>query len=471
MAHILQTLTDVDERATIVSIDGIGAYDLISRNATLQGLLTMEDGDRVLPFVRWLPWVPIHRHVGRRDGGVPRHTARGGRGAGRPLDAHVVCTWTALVIQERLLEGERVFAFLDDIYVVCMPERVADVYAIIQQELFAHARISVHHRKTQVWNRGGIVPQDIDIITAAARVRVPDAVVWRGAQELPAARQGLKVLGAPTGHPQYVQEFLRRKSEEQVLFERIPLVNDPQVGWLLLWMCASTRANFWLRMVSPELTLPFAVSRDRNVWQCLQTILDVRGAPVEAQQLASLPLTLGGLGLASAERTRHAAHWASWADCLAMVQQRHPTVSEEMVVGLDRDTAPCLAAVRQCREVLAEADFHPPGWRDLAVVDPERAEEEEPNHPKFGWQQFASRSLETKFLNERVWPRMTDAERALLRSQRGPLASAAVTALPTTRGRSTLPHSAAPTAQAPLALSSRTCRCDRQLDSLGHHLL
>ena len=67
-------------------------------------------------------------------------------------------------------------------------------------------------------------------------------------------------------------------------------------------------------------------------------------------------------------------------------------------------------------------------WRkleDLAVGVPERAEEAEPNQPKFGWQQCASRSLETKFLNERVWPWMTDAERALLRSQRGPLASAA----------------------------------------------
>ena len=85
-------------------------------------------------------------------------------------------------------------------------------------------------------------------------------------------------------------------------------------------------------MVSPELTLPFAVSHDRNVWQCLQTILDVLGAPVQTQQLASLPLTLGGLGRASGEKTRHAAHWASWADCLAMVQQRHPTVSDEVVV-------------------------------------------------------------------------------------------------------------------------------------------
>ena len=35
----------------------------------------------------------------------------------------------------------------DDTYVVCSPERVMDIFAIIQ--LFAHVRIS-HHGKTQV---------------------------------------------------------------------------------------------------------------------------------------------------------------------------------------------------------------------------------------------------------------------------------------------------------------------------------
>ena len=33
VTHVLQSLTDQDERATIVSIDGVGAYDLISLNA------------------------------------------------------------------------------------------------------------------------------------------------------------------------------------------------------------------------------------------------------------------------------------------------------------------------------------------------------------------------------------------------------------------------------------------------------
>ena len=52
VAHILQHLTDLDPRATIVSVDGIGAFDLVSRNAMLRGLLSIEDGGKVLPFVR-----------------------------------------------------------------------------------------------------------------------------------------------------------------------------------------------------------------------------------------------------------------------------------------------------------------------------------------------------------------------------------------------------------------------------------
>ena len=42
VAHILQTLTDLDLEATIMLIDGVGASDPISRNAMLEGLLRME---------------------------------------------------------------------------------------------------------------------------------------------------------------------------------------------------------------------------------------------------------------------------------------------------------------------------------------------------------------------------------------------------------------------------------------------
>ena len=61
-------------------------------------------------------------------------------------------------VQRRLRDNEKLSAFLDDVYVVCTPDRVADVLAILAQELLRHAHISLHQGKTQVWNRGGEVP-------------------------------------------------------------------------------------------------------------------------------------------------------------------------------------------------------------------------------------------------------------------------------------------------------------------------
>ena len=47
---------------TIVSIDGVGGVR--SRNALLEGLLRMEDGDQILPFVRHVLRLPAHIFVG-----------------------------------------------------------------------------------------------------------------------------------------------------------------------------------------------------------------------------------------------------------------------------------------------------------------------------------------------------------------------------------------------------------------------
>ena len=47
IAHSLQALTG----ATVLSIDGIGVFDLISRGAMLDGLRSVAGGDSVLPFV------------------------------------------------------------------------------------------------------------------------------------------------------------------------------------------------------------------------------------------------------------------------------------------------------------------------------------------------------------------------------------------------------------------------------------
>ena len=84
VAHAIQSLTDQNSRATVLSIDGISAFNMISRAAMLDGLQQVRGGRHCASFcapvlLRSLP-VSLDRHL---------------------------------------------FAYLDDMYVVCLPDRVA----------------------------------------------------------------------------------------------------------------------------------------------------------------------------------------------------------------------------------------------------------------------------------------------------------------------------------------------------------
>ena len=80
-----------------------------------------------------------------------------------------------------------------------------------------------------------------------------------------------------------------------------------------------SRANYYLRVVHPDLASPFAEQHDAKVWRCLQRLVGIEGDSL-TKDMASLPLCFGGLGLRSAVRTSPVAHWASWADCLPTIQ-------------------------------------------------------------------------------------------------------------------------------------------------------
>ena len=51
IAHVIQGLTELKPEATVLSIDGISAYDQISRAAMMDGLFSLCGGEAV-PFVR-----------------------------------------------------------------------------------------------------------------------------------------------------------------------------------------------------------------------------------------------------------------------------------------------------------------------------------------------------------------------------------------------------------------------------------
>ena len=171
----------------------------------LRGLLSIEDGGKVLPFVRMFHG---QRSIFLWEDEVgDMHDIPQGKGCeqGDPLMPLLfsLAQHAALVAtQEQLRPGEFLFAFLDDIYIVCLPDRVGD----IQEELYRHARISIHLGKTKVWNSGGEESEACATLQVAARNVDPTATVWRGDPTLPVALQGVKpsrqsLLAVPLSNP------------------------------------------------------------------------------------------------------------------------------------------------------------------------------------------------------------------------------------------------------------------------------
>ena len=83
VAHVVQSLTSMDSSATILSIDGVGAYDFISRRTMFQG----DNGDQLILFIRQFYEEPSTFVWEDKLGEV--HTIRQGEGVRtrRPPDA------------------------------------------------------------------------------------------------------------------------------------------------------------------------------------------------------------------------------------------------------------------------------------------------------------------------------------------------------------------------------------------------
>ena len=214
------------------------------------------------------------------------------------------------------------------------PARVGVVHTLLEHALWGHARIQVHAGKTKVWNRAGVRPEACDFLERRAQLVVESARVWRGGDEAGTVAQGIKILGMPLGHPDFVHNQLQHVREhQQTLLGRIPLVPDVQSCWALLLHCVAARANYFIRVVPPELSAEFATSHDNALWMCLSRVLDVPpdACTRSAKDAVSLPLAFGGMGVRSAARTAVPACWASWGDVSSMISQRHRAVATTLV--------------------------------------------------------------------------------------------------------------------------------------------
>ena len=63
-------------------------------------------------------------------------------------------------VAERLGPREHLVAFLNDVYVATSsPTTTVDAHNILGEEMWRHAKITLHHGKTVIWNKSGRAPE------------------------------------------------------------------------------------------------------------------------------------------------------------------------------------------------------------------------------------------------------------------------------------------------------------------------
>ena len=106
-------------------------------------------------------------------------------------------------------------------------------------------------------------------------------------------------------------------------------------------------------------------------------------------------------GLRSAVLTSGGAYWASWADSLDMIKQRHPAVANQILRELaqHQEAGFHVAAASTAREELIGIGFLAPAWPQVAAgfrPDVPQVEDHQIGMPGDGWQQAARDVCQTK---------------------------------------------------------------------------
>ena len=479
VGHVLRAMTDASEDVVVLSLDGIGAFDHIKRAAILTKLSQCQGLQELLPYVR-LFYARQSKHLWTDDEGNTHEILQGEGGEqGDPLMPALFALGqhdALAAASANLAPGERLLAFLDDLYVTTTRARARTAFETVSGEVQRRAGVQTHLGKLRAWSRGGgPAPEGLAALGAE---------VWTA--DLPEDLNGMKVLGAPLGLPAYIQAHgAERMREERRLLHKIPQLADPQCAWLLLVLSASPRANHLLRVLPPSAVARYAAEHDDAIWETYCTLMGApeRAGDAYARAVATMPARLGGLGLRSASRTSPAAYAAAWADALPVLRERLPEVAASLVVELERGAAAgadCLVEASAAAErIVLEGCQVFPAWREAAAgrrppqLDANDADVGEWQH---GWQYHASSACEAFYLERSVMASATTSQNAMLLSQSGPAAGRWLTALPTSPA-TTLPPARMQVAMRrrlrwPLPMGPQQCNgrsCRQPLDELGDH--
>ena len=119
-------------------------------------------------------------------------------------------------LHRELRPTEQVLAYLDDVYILASPDRVALLYRRLEELIWQRARLRLNASKTRVWNAAGVLP------TAVLQL-APESQVWVGDLALSPEQRGLVALGVPIGSPAFIESHLQQSLARQTgLLQALP---------------------------------------------------------------------------------------------------------------------------------------------------------------------------------------------------------------------------------------------------------
>ena len=193
------------------------------------------------------------------------------------------------------------------------------------------------------------------------------------------------------------------------------------------FLTSSVHGSCSCRALIQEETTPCARCRhhDEGIWSTAKQLMGIDDATdPECQQLASLTMRMGSMGLRSATRCARAAFWASWADALPMIKDRTPQIAHQVVTSLSSAqpaVAGCLAELHEAATVFDQQGFWwRPSWTELLQGKrPDSSEARDPGELQHGWQYWASSVCDSSFRKTTMLTNRPASRRAHLRSYSG----------------------------------------------------
>ena len=161
LTRAVRVATEIEPSLCVLSVDGVGAYDHVARQAILHGLQRDAGLHPLLPFVRQFYSTPSEYIWYDASGTAHRMLQHEGGEQGDPLLPGLFAAAVAPALHQThqaLQPGEAVLAYLDDVYLLCPAARTRPLYERLQQALQQEANVSLNHGKTRIWNADGTPP-------------------------------------------------------------------------------------------------------------------------------------------------------------------------------------------------------------------------------------------------------------------------------------------------------------------------